>query len=157
MITREAWYRECSSRQRVISEIAKDVREDFGMSPCQISRGWCGDYATVVWENLRDLHPDIAKGVQVHWDDDFRLVKNTGHDTPRGPWDQEALRALGVTSPPPGETWESVQRLTPGSHIFLVDHVDKKFYDSDAPQGVDSLFDLPLFQEELREVPWRST
>lgn len=79
------------------------------------------------------------------------FVDNQGD--PWGPWDWDDtyLRHWGITSPPPGWTWEELSEVPFGTHVFLADESTNKFYDVEAPQGVSSPFELPFFQRYLAD------
>jgi len=65
----------------VIEGVVNDLLEDGIPDRRSISRGNCGEFATMVWERLRDTHPEIAQDIKIHWDDDDGMICEGG----RGP------------------------------------------------------------------------
>lgn len=66
---------------------------------------------------------------------------------PEGGWDWEMLDSYWNISAPSGFTPDQIDDISFGNHIWVTR--DKRHYDAECPDGVDSFFDLPLFRRYL--------
>lgn len=62
-------------------------------------------------------------------------------------WDWRLLRKSWRISVPTGLRKRDVDSIDFGSHVWLTD--GERHYDAEAPDGVDSLFDLPIFRRAI--------
>lgn len=110
------------------------------VSHFEINNGLCEDFALEVKKSLGN-HKEI-------WD-----LEGGNFQDEDGLWDWGLLEKSWNISQPKGLTKEETDRIPFGNHVFLV--YKNKFYDCECPQGVDSIFDIPLFRryviQALRE------
>jgi len=156
MIHTEAWYKETS---HPITQAILEVRQELlneGRVEClyDIGSGHCDDLADGVLQKLEG-HPEaseLSEAIMAN----FSLP--TEHGDTEGPFifNVEKLPLMWANpNPPPGWTWDELNKVTFGDHIFLWDYATKRFYDAEAPEGVDSPLDLPFFQRYLEDYRYR--
>ncbi|MNU33123.1 hypothetical protein D3C71_216810 [compost metagenome] len=148
---------------RWISKVIEDLRRQWvadghAASFQAINSGQCEDFAELVVDTVREQaggdSPEIDKA-QIC--DFFRIDPETGYAFQHGgPVDRELLLAtLPDMTPPAGMSWDDLDRFVsetgigPGLHAFVV--CDGVAYDSEAPQGVSSIFDLPFFERFMEK------
>jgi len=142
-----------------VSDVIRGERQrmvDEGEAGCfvSINSGLCGDFADQVVALLAQATPPIeADALEII--NFFQVDPETGfaYDS-GGPMDREVVRnILPAMLPPDGMTWDELDAylsdsdISMGMHVFVV--CDGKVYDSELPDGGDSIFDLPLFQRYL--------
>lgn len=139
-----------AERQRMIDDGEVD---DF----VEINSGQCEDFALKVVAIFNDQAstrgtPEIGS---FEINNFFQINPQTGFAfEDGGSLDRELLaRYVPHMNPPPNMTWDDLDAFIAetgigwGLHVFIV--CGGLVYDSEAPEGVESIFDLPLFQRFL--------
>lgn len=116
-----------------------------------INAGYCADFADDVFgrfgRSFREplLQLGIDNFLQIAEDDDF----NDGY-----PLDRELLiEHWPAVVPTQGLTWDDLDQLSAdagfnaGTHVWI--EMYGRFYDAEAPEGVDNFFELPFFQRVI--------
>ncbi len=116
-----------------------EVKNDWlsrGYSEFGINDGSCEEFAQTVVDTLRDMGRNI---------DDLEIHDISSFVDEDEGWDIPLLEThwRGIKSPN-GLGWNDVQLVSDAAHVFLVH--EGRFYDSDSPEGVENLFDLPLMR-----------
>jgi hypothetical protein len=111
------------------------IQQNLAPSYFQINNGLCEDFALDVIRELR------AKGVEAQ---DFC---NENFQDSNGAWDWALLKEGWSTGCPHGLLPREVDQLRFGGHVWV--EVGKRFYDSECPEGVSSLFELPIFRRYI--------
>jgi hypothetical protein len=65
------------------------------------------------------------------------------------PFDRRLLKKYWNTAPPPGLAWKDLDRLEISDVEHDIIHLASRFHDADVPEGVDCLFDLPIFRRRI--------
>lgn len=128
------------SNQSVVTAIVYAVRtrymqQQLAPSYFQINNGLCEDFTLDVISELR------ATGIEAQ---DFC---NENFQNSNGTWDWALLVEHRSIDCPHGLLSKEVDQLRMGGHVWV--EVDKCFYDCECPEGVSSLFDLPIFRRQI--------
>lgn len=118
----------------------------------EINSGLCEDFALDVaslFSERTGLPQDTLTDFEVVNFIKIDPVTGFAYDA-GGPFDRELLAEHwpGVR-PPDGLDWDDLDRLSAdagfsaGTHVFMF--AEGRFYDAEAPEGVESFFDLPFF------------
>jgi hypothetical protein len=140
----------------MLTKAILDVRDELLSSgqyatAAAINSGYCTDFADDVFERFgRDAHDCLDQlGIDNFMKPAADDVFNNGY-----PMDRELLLAYWPeVVPTQGMSWEDLDRLSAdadfgaGTHVWI--HLGKKFYDAEAPEGVDNFFELPFFQRVI--------
>lgn len=138
---------------------AELVAEGYGQDFAEINNGNCDMFAdrlvTLVREQSAEGDtPDImeAEIVSYYGPDAAGETHDNG-----GPFDRKLLlAALPGMTPPRGMSWDDLDELLAteglgwGMHVFVV--CDGLVYDSEAPDGVPGIFDLPFYERYLDKL-----
>lgn len=117
-----------------ITTLITRIVELYGKSPKDINNGLCENFAQ-----------DVCKqwsGVDLHGVEDFQCDGEFD-------WDLLGNSYWNIQSPK-GFTTTAINNAGLSGHVWIV--FDKKHYDAECPDGVDSFFDLPYFQRQLHNV-----
>lgn len=128
-------------RDQYIDEGADDARD--------INRGQCEDFAEDLREKFADKGFATARDISI---DEYMQPMLDGDDNNYGyPFDRELLEASFPGFKPPKELSmddldhvSSYASFSPGTHVWVVH--EGRHYDAEAPEGVESPFELPFFQ-----------
>lgn len=146
-----------------ISKVIEDLREQWvadghAASFETINNGQCEDFAELVVETVLEQGEGDAPEIRcVQICDFFGMDPDTGfpHDH-GGPINRGSLlAALPDMTPPAGMDWDELDgfirdtEMGRGLHAFVI--CERMAYDSEAPQGVCSIFDLPFFGRFLEK------
>jgi hypothetical protein len=101
-----------------------------------LNHGLCEDFAIDVTMQL---------GSPKH----LYVIGNEDLQNEEGVWDWELLASHWGIEAPEGLTRAEVDQLDFGGHVFIADNAQRRFYDAECPDGVESLFDLPLFRRDI--------
>lgn len=152
-----------------IGNVAREVRDElvaegYGEDYADINRGNCDMFADrfvtrVMEQSAEGDQPDIMEAEIVSYfvsDADGNVGDNGG------PLDRELLaKVLPDMTPPNGMTWDELDDLISreqmgwGLHVFAV--CDGRVYDSEAPDGVTGIFDLPFYERYLGRLELKAT
>jgi hypothetical protein len=139
----------CDIREQYVSRGFADDFED-------INRGNCENFAVSVIDEIRE---QSAEGdvPEIEFYEICSFFEGQGDDEcveEYGPLDRTALSImLPDMSPPGGRTWEQLDRIVGeteigwGLHTFMI--CEGRVYDSEAPEGVPGIFDLPFYERYL--------
>ena len=108
----------------------------------EINNGLCEDFALDLIEILGGCTAsvfDVEGG-------NFMMGKG-GESDQSDIWDWELLMTNWNIGPPEGFTTQQIDGISFGNHIWIT--ADKRHFDAECPDGVDSFFDLPLFRRYL--------
>ena len=138
------------------------VRDGEADSFEDINNGHCEEFAErvvdmVVSQAADGKAPDIEPFEMPNF---FQVDPSTGFAYDNGgPLDRDLLlRVLPSMLPPGGISWDEFDSLLSstgigwGTHVFMV--CDGRVYDSEAPHGVDSMFELPFFERFM--ATWKA-
>ncbi|MBI6882385.1 hypothetical protein [Pseudomonas putida] len=125
--------------QRDLTDLIKIVRDEFvrdGMADSyyQINNGQCEEFMLEVCsrypskEYLMEAYTEFFLG-----------------DGDEG-FDWEWLSQMGIDAPE-GLTREETEGAHFGGHAFII--LDKRWYDAEAPDGAESIFELPIFRRSI--------
>lgn len=141
----------------MLTKAILEIRDDLVASGefesfAAINAGYCTDFVHDVYqrfgksayEYLEEL--GIDNFMQPPEDDDGF---NDGY-----PLDRELLQEhWPAIQPTHGLTWDQLDELSgdagfnAGTHVWI--HLDDRFYDAEAPEGVENFFELPFFQRVI--------
>jgi hypothetical protein len=118
----------------------------------EINSGYCSDFADDVFARLGgDAHQHLGQlGI-----DNFMLPPEEDDGFNDGyPLDRDLLiEHWPSVVPTQGLDWDQLDRLSAdagfstGTHVWI--ELDDRFYDAEAPEGVDNFFELPFFQRVI--------
>lgn len=114
------------------------IRDGLAKDAYAINNGMCEDFATDLMATLAHPH-----GMDMLCNENFM---NPDHKS----WDWPLLAQHWNIHPPKGLTAEQADAVPFGGHVFVV--FEKRFYDAECPDGVDSFFELPLFARPLQQA-----
>lgn len=125
-----------------------------------INSGLCEEFAEDLIAEVRALSGEGSEIDSYEINHFFQIDPKTGFAFESGgPIDRKLLSAALPNMKPPCEmSWDEFDEFLANSgmgwgfHIFVIS--DGLVYDSEAPEGVESIFDLPMFQ---RYMEWFST
>jgi hypothetical protein len=128
-----------------ISDAIRALRAEYikdGLAPSyyEINNGQCVDFAE---EIVKRLNSDLGASKELFTVEGANFYRCQDMEA----WDGRLLRSYWRIGPPPGFTWPRLNKLNFGTHIWVV--CEKRHYDSECPEGVDSFFDLPVFRRTL--------
>jgi hypothetical protein len=128
------------SNQSVVAAIVCAVRsryiqQNLAPSYFQINNGLCEDFAMDVIRELR------VAGIEAQ---DFC---NENFQKGDGSWNWTLLAEHWSIDCPRGLLPREVDQLRFGGHVWI--EAQKRFYDSECPEGVSSLFELPIFRRHI--------
>lgn len=128
------------TNQSVVTAVVRAVRaryiqQELAPSYFQINNGLCEDFALDVIGELR------VAGIEAQ---DFC---NENFQKGDGSWDWTLLAEQWSAACPRGLLPREVDQLRFGGHVWI--EAQKRFYDSECPEGVSSLFELPLFRRDI--------
>lgn len=139
-----------------LPEIILSLRKaynDRGISTRDIGNGECENFIYDV------LYQWIGNDWIHREGNEFQTVEtanflNQADDYAKIDWDWNLLKTYWNMSPPPGVTPEQIKLVAQHepTHIWLT--VGTKHYDAEAPNGVNSFFELPFFK---RWINWAKT
>lgn len=142
-----------------ISRVVIDLREQWVASGRaesfeEINSGQCDDFAEALVEAVleQSAEGDVPEIESIELPNFFQIDPNTGFAFDEGgPLDREKLlSALPNMKPPQGMSWDDLDRfiwdagISWGYHVFAI--CEGLVLDSEAPYGVDSIFELPFYQ-----------
>lgn len=113
-------------------------------SAYEINDGLCEAFAHDVLEVLG--YPDNVRDLQ---NENF-MCGEDGDPVGAECWDGNLLEARWGIKPPAGLTWEAVDNLDFGNHVWL-EH-EGRHYDAECPDGVVSPFELPIFARVIERA-----
>lgn len=141
----------------MLTKAILDVRADLLESGeyathAEINSGYCSDFADDVFERLgRDVHDQLG---QLGIDNFMQPAADGDHFNDGYPLDRELLQEhWPAVVPTQGMSWDHLDRLSAdagfstGTHVWI--EMDERFYDAEAPEGVDNFFELPFFQRVI--------
>lgn len=132
------------SAPATLPEIIRQTVADFnakGIPTSEIGSGWCGEFADTVldrWIGDDWVHKDGTSFQNVETNSFFRYDED---DNALG-WDWQLLKKHWQIEPPASD--EVMNIVMGGSHVWIT--TGGKHYDAEAPDGVQSFFDLPFFK-----------
>jgi hypothetical protein len=142
-----------------ISRVVLDLREQWVVSGRaesfeEINSGQCEDFAEALVEAVleQSAEGDTPEIETIELPNFFRIDPKTGFALDEGgPLDRAKLSAaLPNMKPPQGMSWDDLDRfiwdasICWGYHVFAI--CEGRVFDSEAPHGVDGIFDLPFYQ-----------
>lgn len=132
---------------QVVADHVRSLREHFvatgeAHSYFEINNGQCEDFAL---DLRKRLEADSIDSMDVE-NGNF-MQGEDGDKDQNDVWDWELLLEHWGIDAPAGFTRDQINAIDFGNHVWLA--VDKRHYDSECPEGVDSFFDLPLFRRYL--------
>lgn len=121
-----------------ISDAIRRLRDNFvetgrAKDFATINNGLCEDFALATQSQLglANLYPV--------WTEAFYKDPPNDED-----YDVERLENFWGIKPPEGWDWEKLNRVPFASHCWIT--FEKRHYDAECPDGVESFFDLPFFR-----------
>jgi hypothetical protein len=147
-----------------ISRVILDLREQWVASGQAesfqtINAGQCEDFADAVVEAVceQSAEGDVPEIESIELPNFYQVNPETGFAFDEGgPLDRvKLLEVLPNMKPPEGMSWEDLDRfiwdasIGWGYHVFVV--CEGRVLDSEAPDGVESIFDLPFYQRFLEK------
>lgn len=122
-----------------ISEAVESLREDyvehgFAQSYYEINNGQCEDFAMDLLKKLRSITTDVHE------------LFNGSFMTGDG-WDWKLLKDAWGIEPPAGLSADEVDQFNFGGHVWV--EVGGLHFDAEAPEGVASFFELPIFKRAV--------
>jgi len=122
-----------------MQDTIKDLRAKYiatgeAESYYQINNGLCEDFAMDVIALMGGYTDNLFDVETGNFTDDDDLI------------DVDLLKSYWNMAPPDNMSWDDVQAAGMGdaSHVWVV--CDKRHYDAECPEGVDSFLDLPIFK-----------
>ncbi len=141
----------------MLTKAIMDIRDELlasgeYASHAEINSGYCTDFADDVFERLgRGANEHLG---QLGIDNFMQPVAEGDHFNDGYPLDRELLiEHWPSVVPTQGMTWDDLDALSraagfsTGTHVWV--ELDERFYDAEAPEGVDNFFDLPFFQRVI--------
>lgn len=141
----------------MLTKAILDIRDELlasgeYASHAEINSGYCTDFADDVFERLgKGAHEYLGQlGI-----DNFMLPPEEDDGFNDGyPLDRELLTEHWPSVvPTQGMTWDDLDVLSSdagfstGTHVWI--ELNERFYDAEAPEGVDNFFELPFFQRVI--------
>lgn len=111
------------------------IQRNLAPSYFQINNGLCEDFALDVIRELR------AAGIEA------QDLCNENFQSGDGSWDWELLAKQWSVECPRDLLPSEVDKIRFGGHVWI--EAERRFYDSECPDGVSSLFELPLFRRDI--------
>lgn len=114
-----------------------------GLSPEEINDGNCEEFAVEVIRKMGGENPDLHE----IWVENFLVDGGDYRINGKEPaFDWPLLEAHWKTPKP--ENHEVFDRVGGCNHCFILHQ--GRFYDSETPDGVDSFFELPFYQRQIK-------
>jgi hypothetical protein len=152
-----------------IAAVARAVRDEmvaegYGETYQDINNGNCDEFAdrfvsAVLEQSAEGDQPDI---VEVEITSYFRPIAEGEFVENGSPLNRELLATvLPNMTPPEGMSWDELDEFIYenqvgwGLHVFAV--CDGLVYDSEAPDGVPGIFDLPFYERYLASRDLKTT
>ena len=131
--------------ENLVSAAIKELRSEYitaGEAPSyyEINNGQCEAFAEEVLSRLRAAHGRR---------EDLFTVCAENFYIPDGSeqWDACLLKRHWGITPPEHFTWAQLDEIGYVAHVWLTS--GGRHFDAECPEGVDSLFELPLFRRYL--------
>lgn len=139
-----------SNLPKIINSTRK-AYNDRGISTYDIGNGECENFIYDVMRQLK--RDDWVEGSEFQIVETLNFVIQTD-EYEIIDWDWDLLKKHWNMSPPDGVTLEQMKLLAQyhPTHVWLT--VDTKHYDAEAPNGVNTFFELPFFK---RWIDWAKT
>jgi len=130
---------------RHVSECVRALRTEYltdGLAPSyfEINNGLCEDFAEEVVRRLGAEHGAVPSLFSLGGE---QLWKTDDSED----WDDALLSGYWRISPPEHFTWAMLNEVGFGGHVWVT--FERRHYDAECPDGVDSLFELPLFRRYI--------
>lgn len=109
----------------------------------RINCGKCIEFADDIYEKLKDVYPTI----KISTIDDFKSPYDQG-DYEEELFDIDKLLDSGAPVIPFNLSTRQIDGLELGYHHWIT--IDDLHYDSEAPNGVNSIFELPIYKRILK-------
>lgn len=117
------------------------VEQGLAQSYFDINNGLCEDFAMDLMKKLRGITTAAYE-----LSDASYMTGDGGVADGKG-WDWSVLKeSLGIL-PPAGLTCEEVDQINFSGHVWV--EVDGVHFDAEAPEGVRSFFELPIFKRKI--------
>lgn len=132
-----------------LSELIIQLRDEYVEKQLvsnfeEINCGYCVDFAD-------EIEFRMKKPIGTLSNDHF-IVESEDSDGWNGDerdiWDEKWLKEYN-SMPPNGIKVEELTNLITGYHYWIYE--DGKHYDSECPEGVENMFDLPFFKRKLSD------
>lgn len=138
---------------KAILDVRSELLESGGYATfAEINSGYCADFADDVFERLGNAAHEHLGQLGI---DNFMLPPEEDDGFNDGyPMDRELLlEHWPAVKPTHGLSWDQLDQLSSaagfntGTHVWI--EMDERFYDAEAPEGVDNFFELPFFQRVI--------
>lgn len=145
--------------ETVLREIA-EFAEDRNLSPAEINQGLCDTFAgNVLFELGVEPSRNSGSNFQLMDVELLQLPPSRGvdfEDFMGLRFDRKKIASTWPnTRPPEGMSWDDMDAVSgfnqfdQGTHTWF--RFKDRHYDSEAPEGVENLFDLPIFKRNIQD------
>lgn len=131
-------------KEAILKTVKSYLEEDKVKTVNQINRGICYQFAE---DAVDEVPMEMLEEVQILNSDEFKIILD--EDGPQGneEWDLDCIQKDWQIKLPDVDPEVFARTQDNIYHVWL--YHNKKHYDAECPEGVDSFFELPIFKRIL--------